>query len=83
MLHAYVEDKYFPLVHDRRISSVDLALVKDRLDIVQVLRKAGGRFNGDASLRLAVNTGDADLVRYLEQEGCSLPQQAAYCPSTW
>ena len=70
-LHAYVEDKYFRPIRDRRIGSVDLALFKGRLDIVQVLRKAGGRFNGDVSLQFAVNTGDADLVRYLEQEGCT------------
>lgn len=70
-LHAYVEDKYFRPLRDRSMSAVDLALAMDRLDIVRVLRKAGGRFNGDASLCAAVNTGDAELVRYLEQEGCT------------
>lgn len=70
-LHAYVEDTYFRPVRDNRISSVDLAVAKNRLDILQVLREAGGRFNGDVSLRFAVNTGNADLVNYLEQEGCA------------
>lgn len=67
LLHAYVEDKYF---RQKRITCVDLALSKNRLDMVKVLRKAGGRFRGDVSLRLAVNTGNHATVRYLEKEGC-------------
>lgn len=71
MLNAYVEDRYFRPVRERSLNSVDLALAKNRLDIVQVLRRVGGSFRGDTSLRFAVNTGNADLVRYLEQEGCA------------
>lgn len=63
-----------------RISSMDLAIKNNRLDIVRLLRQAGAMFSAASyeysfsSMRLAVSTGSTQMVQYLRNEGLVLKE---------
>ena len=67
---------------DEGMSCMELAIRKNRLDIVQVLREHGGEFQQDAdtlgSFARAMRQGNCEMLLYLKGAGCVIENGALY-----